>query len=84
MLKHLTVILIKSPSIQLTADIVSDGPVMCTAIFSRPIALNTAAQKQGGHVTGGPDRETKIGKTLCVFLNEGRIYGMSVVYININ
>lgn len=42
----LTVILIKSPSIQLTADIVSDGPVMCTAIFSRPIALNTAAQKR--------------------------------------
>lgn len=51
---------------------------MYTSIFSRPIALNTAAQWHTGHVTGAPHREAETGgETLC--LNEGRRHCMIVV-----
>lgn len=36
---------------QLAPDTMSVSVLMCRAIFSRPIALDTAAQKQNGHVT---------------------------------
>lgn len=44
-------------------DIVSVGVLMYGATISRPIALNTKAQKQNGHVIRGAllpgDRETR-------------------------
>lgn len=43
-------------------DIVSTSVLMCGATFSQPIALDTAAQKQNGHVIrGAPDGEKQTG-----------------------
>lgn len=59
---------------QLAPDIVSVSVLMCGTAFSRPIALDTAAQKQNGHVIRGAScrqRQTeKQGN--CVCLNEDR------------
>lgn len=56
---------------QLAPDIVSVSVLMCGATFSRPIALDTAAQKQNGHVIrGAPYRERHTGRetgTVCMF-----------------
>lgn len=49
--------------VQLTPDIVSVSVLMCGATFSLPIALDTAAQKQNGHVIrGAPYRERQTGR----------------------
>lgn len=56
---------------QLAPDTVSVSVLMCGATFSRPIALDTAAQKQNGHVIrGAPNRERQTareGGRVCVF-----------------
>lgn len=42
--------------------IVPVSVLMCGAAFSQPIALDTAAQKQNGHVIrGAPDGEKQTG-----------------------
>lgn len=61
-----------------TIHVVFNGSLMYTSIFSRPIALNTAAQWHTGHVTGAPHREAETGgETVC--LNECRRHCMIVV-----
>lgn len=55
---------------RLAPDIVSVSVLMCGATFSRPIALDTAAQKQNGHVIrGAPYRDRQAerqGECVCV------------------
>lgn len=48
---------------QLAPDVVSVSVLMYEATISRPIALDTAAQKQNGHVIrGAPYRERQSGR----------------------
>lgn len=54
---------------QLAPDIVSVSVLMYGATISRPIALNTAGQKQNGHVIrGAPYRETdRETRRVCMY-----------------
>lgn len=46
-------------------DIMSVSVLTCGATFSQSIALDTAAQKQNGHVIrGAPDGEKQTGREL--------------------
>ena len=60
---------------QLAPDIVSVSVLMCATTFSRPIALDTEAQKQYGHVIrGAPYRETdRETGSVCVYVNEDNL-----------
>ena len=66
---------------QLAPDIVSVSMLMYGATISRPIALDTAAQKQNGHVIrGAPNRERQTrGGRVCI--NEDRMLGLTPVYV---
>lgn len=64
---------------QMAPDIVPVSVLMCGTTFSWPIALDTAAQKQNGHVIrGAPYGERQAGKTGSVCLNEDRPEGLFI------
>lgn len=64
---------------QLAPDIVSVSVLMCGTTFSRPIALDTAAQKHGHVIRGAPYRETEKQRE-CVCL-KWRLDGSFIYHI---